>query len=169
MDTITCSCQNSSLSYVRMLRNHLVQWLTKVRNYIVICAFLSMSVLDSVCPEGDSCPLSHYCSRGSKCMFLKQGRCKFIGSALHQWCCRGFVCFDILQRKYASRRGSSKGKSGGWSTHVASGLFTFPATTVTCYFGLFATKGSRANNWLVAKQIPSVVMWARIPLLFAVK
>ncbi|KAI0669923.1 hypothetical protein C8Q78DRAFT_976572 [Trametes maxima] len=33
------------------------------------------------CTLGDSCIMNHYCPKGPKCVFLKQGKCKFAGTA----------------------------------------------------------------------------------------
>ncbi|KAI0361652.1 hypothetical protein OH77DRAFT_1508535 [Trametes cingulata] len=35
------------------------------------------------CPLGDACIMNHYCPKGPKCMFRKQGKCKFIGKDMH--------------------------------------------------------------------------------------
>ncbi|KAI0662803.1 hypothetical protein C8Q70DRAFT_908776 [Cubamyces menziesii] len=32
------------------------------------------------CPLGDACIMNHFCPKGPKCVFRKQGKCKFIGS-----------------------------------------------------------------------------------------
>ncbi|KAJ4472338.1 hypothetical protein J3R30DRAFT_3524594 [Lentinula aciculospora] len=37
-----------------------------------------------VCTWGEECCYGHYCSAFSKCHFLKQGRCKFIGVNMHK-------------------------------------------------------------------------------------
>ncbi|TBU48361.1 hypothetical protein BD309DRAFT_987411 [Dichomitus squalens] len=34
------------------------------------------------CPLGDNCIMNHFCPKGPKCMFRKQGKCKFVGSKL---------------------------------------------------------------------------------------
>ncbi|PIL31987.1 hypothetical protein GSI_06691 [Ganoderma sinense ZZ0214-1] len=35
------------------------------------------------CPLGDHCIMNHYCPKGPKCMFRKQGKCKFVGKNMH--------------------------------------------------------------------------------------
>ena len=32
------------------------------------------------CPLGENCIMNHYCPKGPKCVFRKQGKCKFVGS-----------------------------------------------------------------------------------------
>ncbi|KZT30410.1 hypothetical protein NEOLEDRAFT_1144074 [Neolentinus lepideus HHB14362 ss-1] len=34
---------------------------------------------NQICPKGNNCCMGHYCPRGAKCSFLKQGKCKFTG------------------------------------------------------------------------------------------
>ncbi|KDQ63727.1 hypothetical protein JAAARDRAFT_75984 [Jaapia argillacea MUCL 33604] len=35
------------------------------------------------CPAGEYCCMGHFCPRGSKCTFFKQGKCKFTGKDMH--------------------------------------------------------------------------------------
>ncbi|KAJ8495853.1 hypothetical protein ONZ51_g1442 [Trametes cubensis] len=35
------------------------------------------------CPLGDACIMNHFCPKGPKCVFRKQGKCKFIGKGMH--------------------------------------------------------------------------------------
>jgi len=39
---------------------------------------------NQICPKGNNCCMGHYCPRGAKCTFLKQGKCKFTGRDMHQ-------------------------------------------------------------------------------------
>lgn len=36
--------------------------------------------LGNRCTLGDNCIMNHFCPKGPKCVFRKQGKCKFIGS-----------------------------------------------------------------------------------------
>ncbi|EJD55276.1 hypothetical protein AURDEDRAFT_78286 [Auricularia subglabra TFB-10046 SS5] len=35
------------------------------------------------CPQGDQCTMGHLCPRGYKCVFFKNGKCKFVGINMH--------------------------------------------------------------------------------------
>ncbi|CAL1695900.1 unnamed protein product [Somion occarium] len=38
---------------------------------------------DNPCPFGESCCMGHACPKGQRCTFLKQGKCKFTGTSMH--------------------------------------------------------------------------------------
>ena len=63
------------------------------------------------CPLGENCIMNHYCPKGPKCVFRKQGKCKFVGS-MYLNCLVHHSMADALRCRVHARTARREGQQG---------------------------------------------------------